>query len=259
MRRRRGLLQADVAESAGVSQELISLIERGHGDRVSVRVLLAVAGALDARLVLQIRWRAGDLDRLLDADHSVVAAAMIQLLRAYLWDTRVEVTYSSRGATGSIDILAWHAPTGSLLVIEIKTEITSTEATLRRLDEKTRLAAAVARERFGWVATTVSKLLVIEDSSTNRRRVAGGSALFDAALPAEGAATRAWFRTPHGAVAGRIFLSPSNGGGGIQGAGGRHRVRRVSRRPIHPGLSVARDEIDSDDQGPPPGRTILVG
>jgi transcriptional regulator with XRE-family HTH domain len=259
LRRRRGWRQRDLAAAAGVSQELVSLIERGHGDRVSVHVLIAVAGALDGRLVVQLRWRAGDLDRLLDADHALVAAAIASRLRADGWETRVEVTYASGRMTGSIDILAWHPETRSLLVIEVKTEISSAEATLRKMDEKFRLAANVARERFGWIAASVSNLLVIEDTSTNRRRVGGSAGLFMAALPMDGRRVRAWLAHPSGALTGRLFLSVSNGGGGIQRRPGRHRVRRAFALPKRPGLSVARDVFEGDEVLEAPNRTILVG
>lgn len=259
LRRRRGWRQVDLAAAAGVSQELVSLIERGHSDRVSIRVLLAIAAALDARLVVQLRWRAGDLDRLLDADHSLVTAAMVERLRAAGWEARVEVTYASSRASGSIDVLAWHPETRSLLVIEVKTEITSAEATLRKMDEKVRLAAAVARERFGWAAASVSQLLVIEETSTNRRRVRGSAALFGSALPLDGREVRGWLSHPSGSVAGRLFLSTSNGGGVIQARGGRHRVRRASASPKCPGPIVARDDLYRDHAFEARGRTILVG
>lgn len=242
-----------------MSQELISLIERGHGDRLSVQVLTAVVGALDARLVVQLRWRAGDLDRLLDADHAAVSAAMVERLGLEGWEIRVEVTYATSRSAGSIDILAWHPATQSLLVIEVKTEITSAEATLRKMDEKARVAAAVARQRFGWMAASVSQLLVIEDTSTNRRRLRGAAALFGSALPLDGRAIRGWLARPSGSVEGRLFLSVSNGGGGIQLRGGRHRIRRAFPMP-KPSVS----STDWDDYGPrdgvgAPRRTLLLG
>lgn len=240
LRRRRGWRQRDLAAAAGISQELVSLIERGHGDRVSVHVLIAVAAALDGRIVVQLRWRAGDLDRLLDADHALVSAAIVRQLLAQGWDTRVEVTYASARTAGSIDVLAWHPETRSLLVIEVKTEIASAEAMLRKMDEKFRLAASVARERFGWIAANVSSLLVIEDTSTNRRRIRGSVDLFTAALPIEGRGVRAWLAHPAGALSGRLFLSVSNGGGGIQRRPGRHRIRRAFAEAKRPGLSMAR-------------------
>ena len=70
LRRRRGWRQADLATAAHVGQTTVSLLERGHLQHVSVPALLSVAAALDARLDISIRWRAGDLDRLLDAGHA---------------------------------------------------------------------------------------------------------------------------------------------------------------------------------------------
>lgn len=242
-----------------MSQGLVSLIERGHSDRVSMRVILAVARALDARVAVQLRWRAGDLDRLLDADHAVLSAAMLRRLEVEGWLVRAEVTYAFPRSAGSIDILAWHPAGHSLLVIEIKTEISSAEAVLRKLDEKASLAATVALGRFGWVATSVSKLLVIEETSTNRRRVNGADALFASSLPVDGRSIRAWLAQPSGAVAGRLFLSATNRGSGIQTKGGRHRVRPPKGRPARARLSVCSRTLKEDDGELAPGRTLLVG
>ncbi|MBI2781588.1 MAG: helix-turn-helix domain-containing protein [Chloroflexi bacterium] len=247
LRRRRGWRQKDLASAAGVSQELVSLIERGHADRISLHVLAAAAGALDARLAVQLRWRAGDLDRLLDADHALVSGEIVQLLQEDGWEARVEVTYATTRNTGSIDVLAWHLATRTLLVIEVKTEITSAEATLRKLDEKVRLAAEIARARFGWAAANVARLLAVEDTSTNRRRVRSAEALFEAAVPLDGRGVRHWLAHPSGAVSARLFLSVSNGGGAIQRGGGRHRLRRATALPKRTAMSVGRDDFEHDD------------
>jgi hypothetical protein len=58
------------------------------------------------------------------------------------------VSYSVYGERGSIDLLAWHPAIRTLLVIEVKTEVSSVEAMLRKHDEKVRLAPRVAAERF---------------------------------------------------------------------------------------------------------------
>jgi hypothetical protein len=69
-------------------------------------------------------------------------------------------------------LLAWHARTRTLLVIELKSELTSVEETLRRHDVKMRLASRIALERFRWQAAIVGRLLVLPDERTARRRVA---------------------------------------------------------------------------------------
>lgn len=72
VRIRQGWRQADVARRAEVSRALVSVMERGHMDRVSLAAVRRVAQALGIRLDLAVRWRAGDLDRLLNAGHAAL-------------------------------------------------------------------------------------------------------------------------------------------------------------------------------------------
>src|SRR5688572_803548 len=67
VRVRRGWRQADLALRSGVGQATISRIERGHLGTLSLDRLRAVAATLDIRVDVLGRWRAGDLDRLLNA------------------------------------------------------------------------------------------------------------------------------------------------------------------------------------------------
>lgn len=167
-----------------------------------------------------------------------------------------EVTYAIYRASGSVDVLAWHAATRTLLVIEIKTEVTSAEATIRKLDEKVRLAAQIASERFGWRPVSVARLLVIEDTSTSRRRVERAGGVFGAAFPVRAAAARRWLRSPSGGVSALMFLSPSTTSAGMSRAGGRHRVRRVRSGGLAADSSV--DGVGDELVGAPNGPTILT-
>jgi hypothetical protein len=169
------------------------------------------------------------------------------------------VTYAAAGRSGSIDILAWHPASATLLVLEVKTAIASGEATLRKLDEKVRIASALARERFGWTPSARARLLAIEDTSTNRRRVGANSAFFEAALPVSGTALRRWLAAPAASIDGLLFLSSSDHAAVIQSRGGQHRVRRRASITTHPAPSVGWDESGRetlDDRQMP---TVLVG
>lgn len=210
-----------------MSQSTVSDLERGHLETLSMRAIKAVLVALDARLVPEVRWRGGQLDRLLDEGHASLSAVMIGILGHRDWQVQVEVSYSRSGERGSIDILAWHAVTRTLLVVEIKTELSSVEATLRKLDEKERLAGGIARERFGWDPVTVGVLLVVRDSSTDRARARRAGALLAAALPAGSSAARTWLRRPVGTMRGLWFLSSTDGSGDKRRTGGPDRVRRT--------------------------------
>jgi hypothetical protein len=181
----------------------------------------AILAAMDAHLVLEVRWRAGELDRLLDAEHAALAAMVVRLLGKAAWELRVEVTYSIYGERGSIDVLAFMPATGTLLVIELKTDISAIEQTLRKLDEKVRLAPGIAKDRFAWRVRQVGWLLVMPENSTLRRKVSAHASIFDRALPARGGQVRRWIKRPSGALAGLWFLSGTAVGGAIRGGGGR--------------------------------------
>jgi transcriptional regulator with XRE-family HTH domain len=202
VRQRRGWTQRALAGRVGASQGLISMIERGHMDTVSLRILRRVAGALDIRIDLTARWRAGDLDRLLNARHSELHELVARWFADQLpdWVLAPEVSFSVYGERGVIDILAWHERTGSLLVIELKTAIADVNELLGTMDRKKRLAAQVARER-GWHAKSVSAWLIVADTRTNRRRLDAHMAVIRNAFPDGTWAVRRWLRRPREAIA----------------------------------------------------------
>ena len=225
LRRRRGWRQCDLAAAAGCGQPTISLLERGQLENVSLTTLRRVVSKLEANLNLEIRWRGTALDRLLDEEHAALVARVVAALERLGWQTRIEVTYSEFGERGSYDILAWHAPTRTLLVIEVKTDLPSAEATVRKLDEKTRLARKVAREQLGWDAVLVGRVLVMPETSTLRRRVDRHRTYFSNSVPRCGRDINSWLRAPSGRMSGLWFLSDSGVAVGIKKRGGRERVR----------------------------------
>jgi hypothetical protein len=165
---------------------------------------------VDASVALDVRWRGAAVDRLADEEHAALVGRVAGWLRGLGWVVEVEVSYSEYGERGSYDLFAFHPATRALLAIEVKTDIPSAEATLRKLDEKTRLAAKIARERFGWVATSVSRVLVVPATMTVRRRIRRHSHLFDYSLPTRTVGVKRWLRRPKGAIAGIWFVSDSD-------------------------------------------------
>jgi transcriptional regulator with XRE-family HTH domain len=206
LRRRRGLRQLDVAVAAGLAQSTISLIERGHLDRLAIGTLRTVFAVVDARFYGGVAWRGGAVDRLLDERHSLLVGAVAKLLRAQGWLVELEVSFAVYGERGSIDLLAFHPATRTLLVVEVKTELTSVEETLRRHDAKVRLAAQIARERFGWREADTSRLLVVLDGSTARRRVLRHDASMTVAYPTRSREVRRWIPRPSGSLRGLLFV-----------------------------------------------------
>jgi transcriptional regulator with XRE-family HTH domain len=224
LRIRRRLTQAQVAAMVRVSRATISRVERGQVDKVTLRTLARIAVALESRLEVRVLWHGEGLDRLLDAAHADLTDAVLRILVDCDWDVATEVSFNVRGDRGVIDILAFHRASGSLLVIEIKSVVPDLGAMLGTLDRKARLASGIARER-GWRVTSVSRLLVLPDDRTARRRVAQHASIFAAALPARTAAVRRWLKVPMGSLDGVLFLSD------VHQVSTRHRVgvRRTSR------------------------------
>ena len=123
LRLRANLRQSDLAAQARVPREVISEVERGRTSRVGLDDLRHLATALGADLDVRIRWRGEQLDRLLDEAHAATVAATLARLGRMGWETIVEASFSIWGERGSIDILAWHEPSLTLLVIEVKSTI----------------------------------------------------------------------------------------------------------------------------------------
>ena len=225
LRQSRGWRQVDSATAAGISQSTHSQAELGHLDRLTLGTIRRAFAACGASIEIDVRGRGGEFDRLLDAKHAELVQAVGKYLAEHGWTCWFEVTYSHFGERGSIDVLAVRGD--AVLVVEVKSELTSVEATLRKLDEKARLAAKIVFERTGRRPLVAGRLLVLPDASTPRRQVARLRVVFDAALPARGLATREWLKRPSGPFAGVLFLSPARAvGGGKPAVTLRQRVRR---------------------------------
>ena len=226
LRRRRGLRQADVAGLAGLAQQTISLIECGHAAAFTIDTVRLAFGAVGASYEGLVIWRGGALDRLLDERHAALVGVTAARLSALGWEVVVEASYSIYGERGAIDLLAGHATTRSVLVVEVKSELVSIEELGRKLDEKTRLARRqLCRERFGWPPLGVGRLLVLPDLDSARRAVARHAALLDRMFPGRGPEVRQWLRRPGGNLNGILFVADTNPIGASAGRRGAQRIR----------------------------------
>lgn len=254
LRRAKGWRQGDLAAAAGVSQALISAIERGRWTMLSVATLRRVFAAVRADFDCVVRFRGAELDRLLDERHAATSGAVATLLRQRGWMVAAEVSFNHYGDRGSIDLLAYHASPRTALIVEVKTEIASAEETMRRLDVKVRLGAALALDRFGERPVRVVRLLAVVDSTANRSRVARLDALFGPAFPLRGVPLRRWLETPGPAVAapgpaagGLLFVpnAPNIGRGTVMGGS-----RRIRRSRVVPPGPAARESCMGVDAAP---------
>ena len=230
LRQRRGWRQVDLAARSRASQSAISDLERGRADRYTLAAIRKVLGALDATAQLDVIWGGrGDVERLLDADHARVVQLWAERHRTAGWEVWIEASYSIYGERGRIDQLAYHQPTATLEVAEIKTGIWDIQDTLGRLDAKVRLAGRVAAQR-GWRPRRVVGALVVLDSSTVRRRLSQHSVLF-ALYDLRGRRAAAFVRDPSVVGIGILALLslPRTNQAGLRRAG-QQRVRRPGHR-----------------------------
>jgi len=230
IRLRLGLRQVDVSARAKVSRSVVSIIERGRTERLSIGTLEAVLAVLGARLESKLLWQGTELDRLIDAGHAALAASVKERLERWSWHVRVEVSYSHYGERGRIDLLAWHPVAHVLLVVEIKTDLVDVQALLGSMDVKVRLAPRLA-ERFGWPVSRVVPAIVFIEDRTTRRRLDRLSSLFDR-YSLRGQAAIGWARRPAAAAAhpsGVMWFRSLPNARVVRISGQRVRIRRGNR------------------------------
>lgn len=217
----------------------VGLLERGRADRLSVHAVHRIGATLEMRLGWDAGYRGPELARLRDADHARLAEWLTRRVETFTWTVVPEASFNHYGDRGRIDLLAYHATTRSLVVVEIKTVIAEIQDLLGALNAKARVAPVVARS-LGWPPAHVVPCLVVAESTTNRRRLADHSRLF-ARFTVRGKAAAAWLRQPNGAPSGLLLLVklPNRNGNGLRRAG-RQRVRlqqpqiSVGRTPARP-------------------------
>jgi len=251
VRRRHGLTQAKLAQMAGVSQQTVSSIERGHADSATLGLVKSVARPLGITIDLVFKWKGLELDRLVDARHARVVRAVVALLGDD-WQVVVEYTFNHYGDRGSVDVMAWKAAKQAIILVEVKSELDSLEAVLRSMDVKLRVVPGLVLREKGWCAKAIGSVLVLPDESTSRRAVDRLSPVFDVALPSRTVAVRRWLRNPVGPVRGIWFLADTPDRRAIRNPGSSGRVRPATDRRGYAGPVASRtDQVAPDrSRGP---------
>jgi hypothetical protein len=206
----------------------------------SARELSAYARGLGADVDVYVRWRGGDLDRLLNARHAAMherVASLWAMLPA--WAAVPEATFSVYGERGVVDWVAWHAETGTLLLVELKTQLVDLNVLLATTNRRVRLASKIV-EPYGWHPRQISTWLILEEGRTNRRHVANHAAVLRSAFPDDGRTMQGWLRRPTRPIRCLSFLPislPQKPGRGPGRDAAGQMVQPVSRGPICRALS----------------------
>lgn len=228
LRVRQRLTQVALAHRAGVSRRAVSILERGGARRLPLGAIESICGALGARADVRVLWNGPELDRLLDAAHAALCAAIKRRLERWGWLVRVEISYSRYGERGRIDLLAFHLATGILLVVEVKTAFVDVQGLLGTLDAKARLATYVAAQ-YGWqVRAVVPAIAFIEDRAI-RDRLRRVDTLFDR-FSLRGRKAVTWLRRPREQPSGLLWFSALPHPGAVP---------RVSGQRVYPRRQVS--------------------
>ena len=196
IRIRRDWTQDQLAAASQTSASVVSRVERGHLDGVSVPALRRLAKALDVRIDQVPRWHGADLDRLLNRRHAQLQESLSTHIRSIAgWTLRPEVSFSIFGERGVIDLLAWHATRSMLVVVEIKTELVDVMDLMSTMDRRRRLGPEIAA-KLGWRPVAVSSLVILAEGRTNRRRLADHRTVLRSAFPDSGRKLRSWLLDP---------------------------------------------------------------
>lgn len=236
VRHRLGKRQQDVADGAGVSRQVVSRIECGHLDEVSLTALRAVADQQEMRVDIAVRWRGGELERLLNRRHAAMHEAALAVLAEFPgWQVVSELSFNIWGERGVIDLAAWHPERRAFMIGELKSEFVDPGELVGTMDRRKRLAVEIARSR-GWDPLVTGVWVIVDDTRTNRRHLAASRRLLRGAFPADGHAMRRWLSHPSSPIAGLSFLTSAH----QTGTGQRVRSSQAVLDPAAPAAPAER-------------------
>jgi len=180
-----------------------------------------LAAALDVTVYLDARWDYGDVDRLIDRAHARIVEHVVGTLRANGWEVLVEYGFNHYGDRGSVDVLAWHEESRTLLIVEVKSRLTDLQATFTSFARKLRIVPRLVLGERGWDARHLGRLVVMPGTTANRTIVANHAATFATLFPERMPVIGTWLRRPDRSLGGVWFVS------NVRGANARHvRTRR---------------------------------
>jgi hypothetical protein len=212
-----------------MSRALIGKHEGGCIEETTVGSLRRHAEALGLRVEITLTGRGGQLARMTDEEHAAIVELIAKNLVAQGWMVEPEASFNHFGERGRFDLLAYHAATGILLIVEVKTELTDLQEMFGSLNVKERLAARVAEER-GWNVSSVSTLLAIAATPSGRKIVEQHSTLFSShVVVSNKVAFAADPQRPRRAL---LWILPQAGGRKAWRAGRRRVRKRRAQRPI---------------------------
>ena len=176
LRIRKEWRQEDVAAKCGLSPSAIGRHERGRTGSVSA--LERHAAVFDLRVDIRLVGRGGDLVRLADEEHAAIIESLAAWFQKHGFVTELEASFNEWGERGRIDLLAFDPRTGTLVIVEVKTQLVDLQDLFGAINIRMRLSSKIA-ERRGWQVRSTMTVLAVADTAVNRAVVRRHRALFD--------------------------------------------------------------------------------
>ncbi len=195
-RHRLGWSQADLGARVGVSQSQISRFEAGRIEQVSLSTAARFFDSMGVRALLTLEHPLiARPDRQRDPAHARCVGYVSGRLVRMGWEVRTEIEVHHGRSHGWIDILAFHEPTRSAFVVEVKTAISDVGAIQRSLAWYSRMAWDLARSS-GRPIRRVGAALLVLGAEANEMRLAENAPLVRQAFPVRATTLFDWLSAP---------------------------------------------------------------
>jgi hypothetical protein len=140
-----------------------------------------------------------------DFVHARCIGSVARRLRRLGWLVRTEVIITTGRSHGFIDILAFHPPSGVLLVVEVKTQLDDIGRIERIMSWYEREAWSAAKA-VGWHGREVHSCLILLATAENDGVVRRNRETFVSMFPGRAPAFLEWIAAPGGGRAARRFV-----------------------------------------------------
>ena len=188
---RSGLTQAQVAERAGVSQNWVSMMERGLATAASLETWAAVAAAVGEQLSAFLEHAPG-ADRPHDYQHLLRQRLVLEVAEPGGWQALPEAAIDAdRDRSRSVDVLLMRAARREAAVVECSDFVDDVGGQVRGLDGKVTTVErhmTLGRDVSAGAGWKVRGLWVVRGTRRNRALVSEFRSIFAAKFPASSSA-----------------------------------------------------------------------
>ena len=169
-RRARRWTQRRLAAACGVSQQLVSEVERAVVPDLPIATAVRILSALDVRIDLRLFAPTLAALPVRDRAHARCVAYVARRLEQAGWLVLTEVAVGDDRWRGFIDVLAFHPTARVLLVIEVKVGLDDIGAVDRQIGNYERFAWGAAHSA-GWRPRTATAAVLLLATDDNDRRL----------------------------------------------------------------------------------------